>query len=356
MLVFFSRLWNLDLTVKQYLEIEKARTSRCATVRLQKWGSHEASDLGELCLEFVTGNGETGCFGYPSDWRNTQLVVAGVAAFFGASTACAAFVNRVSDGIAQQLADFGSDLGLVARAAARLECLEESKEKEALLTLVRGVACLHLMDDGHVSGPDDLGPNEADFEPTDPERSRIFDMKVANLRLRAQLQRVHSSEQRSKNRLESIQAIASGDDETTSSSSKRTPKGLGLEFDSEEAREVAQSTKLKKAITEVFSSGGKRLRPALCLLVHDMLKSVIVLATSIEIIHTASLVHDAGTGDDILDDADQRRQQQTMHQIFGPDVAVLSGDFLFAHVPWKRGKLVSLVIEEFGYGDLALQR
>ena len=39
--------------------------------------------------------------------------MAGVAAFFGASTACAAFVNRVSDGIAAQLADFGSDLGLV---------------------------------------------------------------------------------------------------------------------------------------------------------------------------------------------------------------------------------------------------
>ena len=42
------------------------------------------------------------------------LQVAGVAAFFGASTACAAFVNQVSDGIAQQLAEFGADLGLVA--------------------------------------------------------------------------------------------------------------------------------------------------------------------------------------------------------------------------------------------------
>ena len=37
-----------------------------------------------------------------------------MAAFFGASTACAAFVNKVSDGIAQQLAEFGADLGLVA--------------------------------------------------------------------------------------------------------------------------------------------------------------------------------------------------------------------------------------------------
>lgn len=45
------------------------------------------------------------------------MEVAGVAAFFGASTACAAFVNRVSDGIAQQLADFGADLGLVVPLA-----------------------------------------------------------------------------------------------------------------------------------------------------------------------------------------------------------------------------------------------
>ena len=55
-------------------------------------------------------------------------------------------------------------------------------------------------------------------------------------------------------------------------------------------------------------------------------REVITLASSIEIIHTASLVHD-----DILDDAEERRSQQAMHRIFGPDVAVLSGDFLFAH-------------------------
>ncbi|CAK9033475.1 Solanesyl-diphosphate synthase 2 [Durusdinium trenchii] len=422
-------IWNLDLTVKQYLEIEK---------------------------------------------------VAGVAAFFGASTACAAFVNKVSDDIATQLAEFGSDLGLVvsllkdvrtvgmttalklgrisapiifalqrdqrlkellstrlenaedfeealrrvkehgmmptihlvnklgARATARLECLEESKEKEALLTLVRGVACLHLMEDGEVSNEDSV---VADMVVNPDPESRVFDMKVANLRLRAQLQRIHSSEQRSKHRLDAIQSLARGDDDVVAlaDDETRAPQGLGLEFNSEEVewlilrglerrtplpeqldlthllscvskgqdqvqerllglQEAAQSTKLKKAINEVFSSGGKRLRPALCLLVHSMLNEsigpgaqaaydkVITLATSIEIIHTASLVHD-----DILDDADQRRQRQTMHQIFGPDVAVLSGDFLFAHASGliesleddEVTRLVSLVIEEFGYGELA---
>lgn len=58
--------------------------------------------------------------------------VAGVAAFFGASTACAAFVNRVSDGIAQQLADFGADLGLVVPRAATSS--EETKMRVQIIS------------------------------------------------------------------------------------------------------------------------------------------------------------------------------------------------------------------------------
>jgi len=81
-----------------------------------------------------------------------------------------------------------------------------------------------------------------------------------------------------------------------------------------------------------------------------------MLATAVEIIHTASLVHD-----DILDDAETRRQKQTVHLIFGPDVAVFSGDFLFARASSliesleddEVTRLVSLVIEEFGHGELA---
>jgi len=149
--------------------------------------------------------------------------------------------------------------------------------------------------------------------------------------------------------------------------------------------DVAQSLKLKGAVHEAFSGGGKRLRPALCLLVHQILspgdtaedvsrwwrasssedanssggapsEKVLVLATAVEVIHTASLVHD-----DILDDAETRRQRQTMHLIFGPDVAVLSGDFLFAHASGliesleddEVTRLISLVIEEFGFGELS---
>jgi all-trans-nonaprenyl-diphosphate synthase len=85
-------------------------------------------------------------------------------------------------------------------------------------------------------------------------------------------------------------------------------------------------------------------------------QDVITLATAVEIIHTASLVHD-----DILDDADTRRQRKTVHEAFGPDVAVLSGDFLFAHASGlieslendEVTRLVSLVIEQFGYGELS---
>jgi len=125
------------------------------------------------------------------------------------------------------------------------------------------------------------------------------------------------------------------------------------------------SRTLKTAIYEVFSARGKRLRPALCLLVHRTLRAseregtpneVFKLSAAIEIIHTASLLHD-----DILDDADTRRQRKTIHRAFGSDVAVLGGDFLFAHASGlveslendEVTRLVSLVIEQFGHGELS---
>jgi len=233
------------------------------------------------------------------------------------------------------------------------------------------------------------------------------------LKLRAQTLRMRSAEKRIQSRLEEIHKLSGSDDSPPPQ--RANISGLGLKFQTQEVEwllyrglerrvpvpkqpeldhllaciaadqaavqerlrnisDAAESQKLKRAVRDVFSSGGKRLRPALCLLVHQMLgqseddsmfrasterpadEKVLRLATAIEIIHTASLVHD-----DILDGADTRRQQQTMHLIFGPDVAVLSGDFLFAHASGliesleddEVTRLVSLVIEEFGVGELA---
>lgn len=74
---------------------------------------------------------------------------------------------------------------------------------------------------------------------------------------------------------------------------------------------------------------GKRFRPALALLTAQALgactDAVIEAAVAIEIIQTATLVHD-----DVLDSADMRRGAEVLHQIWGNRAAVLMGDFLLA--------------------------
>lgn len=86
---------------------------------------------------------------------------------------------------------------------------------------------------------------------------------------------------------------------------------------------------LDGAINMIIGSGGKRMRPAVTLLVgratsadEDMLISV---AASIELLHTATLVHD-----DLIDGAKERRGVETLHSRLPMGVTVLTGDFLFA--------------------------
>jgi octaprenyl-diphosphate synthase len=75
---------------------------------------------------------------------------------------------------------------------------------------------------------------------------------------------------------------------------------------------------------------GKRLRPALLLLSAKACGGVVpahhTLAAAVEMIHTATLVHD-----DVLDEADLRRHAPTVNAEWGPKVAVLLGDTLFTH-------------------------
>ncbi len=75
---------------------------------------------------------------------------------------------------------------------------------------------------------------------------------------------------------------------------------------------------------------GKRLRPALVLLTGQACGGLTpahpVLAAVVEMIHTATLVHD-----DILDEADIRRHAATVNAEWGNETAVLLGDYLFTH-------------------------
>lgn len=76
--------------------------------------------------------------------------------------------------------------------------------------------------------------------------------------------------------------------------------------------------------------GGKRLRPALLLLTAqaagDVRRDHIVLGAVVEMIHTATLIHD-----DVLDDADMRRHLATVNSRWDNQSSVLLGDFLFTH-------------------------
>jgi geranylgeranyl diphosphate synthase, type II len=76
-------------------------------------------------------------------------------------------------------------------------------------------------------------------------------------------------------------------------------------------------------------AGGKRIRPALCFAVSDMIclspSNVMVFACAIEMIHTYSLIHD-----DLpcIDNDDIRRGKKTSHKVFGEAIALLAGDAL----------------------------
>lgn len=83
-------------------------------------------------------------------------------------------------------------------------------------------------------------------------------------------------------------------------------------------------------LEDATGQSGKRIRPALVLLsaeasggIHE---SHYRLAVIVELIHLASLVHD-----DILDGAETRRAKPTLFAKWGVELAVLLGDFLFAH-------------------------
>lgn len=79
----------------------------------------------------------------------------------------------------------------------------------------------------------------------------------------------------------------------------------------------------------IVSSGGKRLRPMLLTLCAHACgyqgQNHIALATIIEFIHTATLLHD-----DVVDESELRRGQQSAHAVWGNAASVLVGDFLYS--------------------------
>jgi len=86
---------------------------------------------------------------------------------------------------------------------------------------------------------------------------------------------------------------------------------------------------LERLLQHVSRFAGKRLRPALAMAAARLFGPVrpehVTAAAIVELIHTATLVHD-----DILDESTMRRRVETINALVGSETAVLLGDYIFA--------------------------
>lgn len=84
---------------------------------------------------------------------------------------------------------------------------------------------------------------------------------------------------------------------------------------------------IPEVANHLISSGGKRLRPMMTLAAARMFgyegDGHVRLATAVEFMHTATLLHD-----DVVDESDLRRGKSTARMIWGNQASVLVGDFL----------------------------
>ena len=94
-------------------------------------------------------------------------------------------------------------------------------------------------------------------------------------------------------------------------------RGVGFDF-------------LERMLEQQLATTGKLMRPAIALLSGRLgnynLERIVPLAASVELLHTATLVHD-----DVIDEADQRRSNATANSLFGNSASVMLGDYMFAN-------------------------
>ena len=109
---------------------------------------------------------------------------------------------------------------------------------------------------------------------------------------------------------------------------------------------------LRAALEHLLSSGGKRVRPTVVLLVGNMLGSPeeksVTVGAAIELLHTATLVHD-----DLIDGSLLRRGMPTLNARWSPAATVLTGDFLFARAAKLAAEADNLPLMKFFAQTLA---
>jgi len=93
----------------------------------------------------------------------------------------------------------------------------------------------------------------------------------------------------------------------------------------------SSSTVLNNIVKYIVEAGGKRLRPAVTFLVAKVLNKGLLpsdhfqIGIALEMIHTATLIHD-----DVIDEAETRRGNRTVHKVWNDKVAIAAGDYLLA--------------------------
>ncbi len=119
-------------------------------------------------------------------------------------------------------------------------------------------------------------------------------------------------------------------DRTTAESLLAPIEDRLAQVDAHLERSLASEVPLVKMMaTHLHQMRGKRIRPALLLMICRAHRcsgpAPIYAAAAIEMLHTASLVHD-----DVIDDSDLRRGVETLNAVWGENTSVLMGDFIFA--------------------------
>ena len=95
-------------------------------------------------------------------------------------------------------------------------------------------------------------------------------------------------------------------------------------------KESEYSEEISKRLSYVLSSPGKQLRPVITLICSKLFgrfdrENSLRMATAVELLHIATLIHD-----DTVDRADVRRGKATASNLWGNNIAVLLGDYVFA--------------------------
>ncbi len=110
---------------------------------------------------------------------------------------------------------------------------------------------------------------------------------------------------------------------------------------------------LRSALNLLLSAGGKRIRPALTILSGRMLgadpERLLALAAAIELLHTATLVHD-----DLIDNSLLRRGLPTLNSRWSPGATVLTGDFVFARAANMAAETNSIDVMKLFAGTLSI--